>query len=337
MEKKLHAERRVDLDLAKGLGILLVVLGHIVAREAPAGNAWYVVLKDAIYLFHMPFFMYLSGYVTFISGYADVDWRQWPGFVAKRAYRLLLPFLIFGLLIVAGKLVLGRYLSVDNLPASSTQALIDLVWTTDASPATSVWYIGVLFVLCIITPPLLKVLQQRLWLLLVLALVLYATPVPHLVYLDRVAKFYVFFVLGCLAASHQGAWLDLMDRHATAWLGAFAMTLTAASVMGYKYFDYTAFLVCGCLSIPALHALVRRPVFAHSRVLATLGLYSFVIYLLNTPFIGLVKGLGLKLLPWDGPNFLLYAPVLLLAGIIGPIVVREHLFRRVPALYRMTS
>ena len=115
------------------------------------------------------------------------------------------------------------------------------------------------------------------------------------------------------------------------------MTLTAAYAIGYKYFDYAAFLVCGCLSIPALHALVRRPVFARSRVLAMLGLYSFVIYLLNTPFIGLVKGLGLKLLPWDGPNFLLYAPVLLLAGIVGPIVVREQLFRRVPALYRMTS
>lgn len=335
--EKLHDERRVDLDLAKGLGILLVVLGHIVAREAPAGNAWYVVLKDAIYLFHMPFFMYLSGYVTFISGYADVDWRKWPGFVAKRAYRLLLPFLIFGLLIVAGKLVLGRYLSVDNLPVSATQALIDLIWTTDASPATSVWYIGVLFVLCIITPPLMKLLRQRLWLLLVLALVLYATPIPHLVYLDRVAKFYVFFVMGCLAASYRDAWLDLMDRHAWIWLGVFAVAVTATSAMGYKYFHYPVFLACGCLSIPALHALVRQPWLADSRVLMTLGVYSFIIYLLNTPFIGLVKGLGLKLLPWDGVNFLLYAPVLLLAGIIGPIVVKEYLFQRIPALYRLTS
>ena len=71
--------------------------------------------------------------------------------------------------------------------------------------------------------------------------------------------------------------------------------------------------------------------------LLTLGAYSMVIYLLNTPFIGLVKGAMLKVFPWDGVNFLIYAPVLTLAGTLLPILLKRHVLSRVPALDRMTS
>ena len=56
--------RRLDLDRAKGIAILLVVLGHIVAREQPPGVEWYEPFRYAVYRFHMPFFLYLSGTVV---------------------------------------------------------------------------------------------------------------------------------------------------------------------------------------------------------------------------------------------------------------------------------
>ena len=89
--------------------------------------------------------------------------------------------------------------------------------------------------------------------------------------------------------------------------------------------------------MPALHGLVRHRYFATSAMLLTLGAYSFVIYLLNTPVIGLVKGAMLKVLPWDGVNFLLYAPVLTAAGALLPILLKRYLLDRVPALRRMTE
>ncbi len=55
-------QRNETLDIAKGLGIVLVVLGHNpVFRE---GAHW---LYEAVYLFHMPLFFFLSG-VTFRVG-----------------------------------------------------------------------------------------------------------------------------------------------------------------------------------------------------------------------------------------------------------------------------
>jgi fucose 4-O-acetylase-like acetyltransferase len=329
--------RRLDLDRAKGLGILLVVIGHLVARTAPQGNEWYIALKHALYHFHMPFFMYLSGYVVFMTGAARIAPSKWPAFTRGRAYRLLLPFVLFGLAILVGKLVTSRFIAVDNLPGSLDQGLWGLVWNTDASPAESVWYIAVLFALSILTPPLLWLLRGRAALLLVFALILYVLPVPHVMYLDRVARYMSFFAMGGLASETGKAWLDLVDRY-FAWalialLGALWLALTVFA----SWDPDVALFVCGTLSMPALHGLVRHRYFSGSSLLLTLGTYTFVIYLLNTPFIGLVKGAMLKVFPWDGVNFLIYAPVLTIAGTLLPILLKRHVLSRVPALDRMTS
>ncbi|HLP97567.1 MAG TPA: acyltransferase family protein [Sideroxyarcus sp.] len=68
------------VDRAKGLAILLVLLGHI---ASPLG--------DVIYSFHVPLFFFLAG--LFIkTSHSD------KSYLTKGAERLILPFLIFGTL-----------------------------------------------------------------------------------------------------------------------------------------------------------------------------------------------------------------------------------------------
>ena len=334
------SDRRKDLDCAKGLGILLVVLGHLVSHSSslPAGNLWYMYLRAMLYEFHMPFFMYLSGYVTFLSGAAATAPAAWAGLVRRRATRLLLPFLIFGLLIIAGKWAAAQVMHVDNMPASVGQALFGLVWRTDESAALSVWYVAVLFILCIVTPPLLWLTRARLWPVAALALLLYFTPVPHVMYLDRVATYYVFFLAGGLAVRAEARWLGFIDRWLVATLALFLIVvwlfvrpLTDGLGAPLKM------LIAGLLSMAALHGLVRRPAWLNSRLLLQCGVFSFVIYLLNTPCIGLVKGALLKFIPWDGPTFIVYAVLLMLGGTLGPILIKKYLFRHVPFIDRVTT
>lgn len=336
--------RQRDLDRAKGLVILLVVFGHIVAREPPARNEWYVLAKIAVYLFHMPFFMYLSGYVTFLSGAARLAPSAWGDLVSNRAMRLLLPFLIFGITTAVGKMLLAPYLHVDNVPISVGSALLNLVWRTDQSAAHSVWYVAVLFIECLLTPVLMLVLKGRTLVLLLLATVLYMLPIPHVTYLDEVAEFYVFFVLGGVAADAGDRWLTWVDRYrAGSWLAfaAAVVGVTAAVAAGVIPADIPrpnlAMLVCGVLSAPALHSLVRQASLARSKSLLTLAYFTFAIYLMNTPCIGLAKAILLKAIPWDGPNFLIFAPILMAAGLFGPIIVKRQLFRGLPFLDRITQ
>jgi len=338
------ASRHEDLDRAKAVAILLVVFGHIVARDPPPGNDWYVLLKFGIYQFHMPFFMYLSGYVTFLSGAARVAPPRWPGLISRRVSRLLVPFFIFGLAIIAGKLLAASYLYVDNPVASVGSALLNLVWHTDDSAAHSVWYVAVLFIECIVTPPLLYLLRGRTSLLLAVAAVIYFLPIPHRVYIDEFAEFYVFFVLGGVAAEAGAGWLRRLDEWAWLWFGVLGAALAAtywALAAGWIHIDdprqTATMLICGVASIPAVHALVRRRPLARSALLLSLAYYTFVIYLLNTPWIGFVKALALKVMPWDGRNFLLFAPLLMLAGVFGPILTKQLILRRVPVLDRMTQ
>lgn len=52
--------RIVFLDIAKAICIILVVVGHYMPDNSPM---WYVMLNKVIYTFHMPLFMFVSGYV----------------------------------------------------------------------------------------------------------------------------------------------------------------------------------------------------------------------------------------------------------------------------------
>jgi acyltransferase len=76
--------KRIDwLDLGKGLGMLLVMLGH---TNIP------VPIKTYIYTFHMPLFFFLSGYLFNLNKFPNVK-----AFLSKRTKTLILPYLCFSL------------------------------------------------------------------------------------------------------------------------------------------------------------------------------------------------------------------------------------------------
>jgi fucose 4-O-acetylase-like acetyltransferase len=315
-----------ELDRAKGLAIILVVFGHLVAREDPAGVAWYAPLRMAVYLFHMPFFFYLSGFVTALSG-AD---RALNGpAIRRRARRLLVPFLAFGLLILAGKLALGRVVTVDNLPPGFLSGLWALAWDTGRSPATSVWYLLALFVFAVVLPALSRMLPTAG--LAVLGLVLFALPAPPIAYLDRICGYFVFFATGVAAGRGETAYLAFVDRWRRPLLAAFAVLLALAASGTLRAPHAIWLLGLGLLSMPALHGLVRAWA---PPALDWLGRYVFPIYLLNTICIGLAKAALLPLLGWTSATFLPFAAILMMAGLFGPVGIALVLARAAPAVQR---
>lgn len=80
-------KRNRTIDVAKGFGIILVVMGHSVS-----------FLKDWIYLFHMPLFFFLSGY-CYRNSYHQT-WTDLFLLLKKRLQGLYLPFVKYGLLFV---------------------------------------------------------------------------------------------------------------------------------------------------------------------------------------------------------------------------------------------
>lgn len=75
------SNRIVSFDILKGVGILLVILGHI---EIP------YMLKTVIYSFHMPLFFFVSG-----CFFRSISWKE---FINKKIRQLLIPWAFFAFL-----------------------------------------------------------------------------------------------------------------------------------------------------------------------------------------------------------------------------------------------
>lgn len=342
--------RLTDLDRAKGIAILLVVFGHLVPQEDPAGVTWYDPLRIAIYLFHMPFFMYLSGYVTFWSGAATTPLNRWPRLLLKRGQRLLLPFFGFGCVILVAKLIAVHVMHVDNVPLDLGAGLDSLFLHTAHSPAMSVWYIGVLFVYSIATPLLLRLPHSKLPAelpLLLVAVGLYLIHPPAILYMDRVCRFFIFFVAGGLAARAGARWWSLLDRWYLPALLVLLALLVFVAEGGVRFdwaqdaadhFPYKGYmLAAGLLSMLALHGLARNATLSRWKWLTFIGNICFAIYLLNTICLGLAKGVMLKFLSWNAQDFPAIAVVMMAAGVFGPILIKRYVLRHIPPLDRITD
>ncbi len=331
------ATRRQDIDRAKGLAILLVVFGHIVARSDPLNVNWYEPLRRAVYAFHMPFFLYLSGIVAVFSGALFTPPEKWRTLWVARARRLLIPFFALGVLIVFGKLLAQPLVFVDNHTAGPWQGLWNLVWHTQDSAAGSVWYLFVLFTLSVAAPMLIWVDHGRLRYFLIASIFIYCLPLPAYLYLDHISKYTVFFAMGAWAASEDGKWTAFVDRHWRLLLLLFLATLALIVAFGKFWPVRPELLMVGALSLPSLHGLVRHLSVSSASILLWLGRNSFMIYLFNTIFIGLSKGLLFRVTNWDGGHFLFFAAALMFSGTLGPIFLRQALFRHVEILERYTA
>ncbi len=329
-------ERRLDLDRAKGIAILLVVFGHIVARQQPEGLTWYEPLRFAVYRFHMPLFFYLSGTVAMLSGVMATPPGRWGTLLEKRAVRLLLPFFAVGLLILLGKLGAGQVTTtVDNAPEGLGAGLRHLFWDTATSPATSIWYLLVLFLATLVAVP-----AMRLGLgssgLVVFGLALQFLPIPPVLYLDRFASHFLFFAMGLWVAERQDWLLPAFSRQLGLWCGLFlaSLALAGAGVIPERY----SMLVCGLLALPAVHGLVRAAPVNRLRWPLWFGRYSMVIYLFNTIAIGLAKAVLVALgVGWTVAGFWLHAPLLMAAGVFLPIAFKQLVLARLPAVDRLTD
>lgn len=310
------ASRVQYLDAARGLAIFLVVIGHVVARELPEGNDWYGYLKEVIYRFHMPLFMVLTGMSFALSLPRFSSWPQVAAFSAKRAERLLVAYVAFGVLILAGKLVATRFMHVDNPAQGDVGDVFRLLLMPAESVAQFLWFIYVLCVYLLTVPALFQLIGRRPVLLLLAGLALNLALWPELFMMDEVVYYLPFFAGGMVL----WMWREHWER-----AGVVALGLATALFVALAFSLAAPKWLAGALSVlPVLWAMRRLPAPWQDR-LAGIGRASLTIYLINTIAIGLTKGLLLRVLPWDGVNFLLYFPVLTLAGVALPMLVKRAL------------
>lgn len=320
-----------ELDMAKGTAMLLVVIGHIVSRDnfAP-GAEWYLDLRALIYLFHMPLFMTLSGMALGASWQHRGSINQIPPLIWKRVRSLMVPFFVFGVVIVLGKLVASHWVKIDNPPANFTQGVTSILMTPMASPVGFLWYIQVLAVYFIFSPWILQFSERwGPWVMLGLGIALQGALWPTVVNINLCIEYLPFFSLGILLGQHWSM-LKSSVLKASSWPIWFVPFL-AALVYCHVEGALQKWLV-GLLSVPFVLTVHQK---AGGRIKAWLmfiGSYTLSIYLMNTIFIGLAKSVLMMGVPWRGNYFYIHFVVLGVAGIFFPILVKRVVVRFWPGV-----
>lgn len=122
------SSKRIEwLDIAKGIGIFLVVYAH---ARAP--------YNSYIYNFHMPLFFLISG-ILYKSG------RDLKSYIFRKIQTLYIPFVSWNLIFIIGKSILRHQeISVDYI--------IEVILTLqkDGEFLGATWFLGALFLITVI-------------------------------------------------------------------------------------------------------------------------------------------------------------------------------------------
>ena len=207
----------------RGLGILLVVYGHV-ARGLVAAGVWddserFRLLDSAIYAFHMPLFFFLSGMFVL----ATLRRRGHAGFVAAKIDTLVWPYLVWSLVYGLARLVLG----------GETNGVGLTFWDLFRfdKPKDHLWFLfGLFFIFLLSMVPLWRPWRLGVVVLVVLSLVLYATrlrlPLPwQQIY---VVPFLPYFAAGAALPLLEAR---LPERWRASTVAPAAVELIAAAVL----------------------------------------------------------------------------------------------------------
>lgn len=271
-----HEPARLQyVDTLYAFAIVLVVLGHSLPwqwgdRTHPVLNA----LSVWIYSFHMPLFMFVSGFV-FRSAFGR---RSFSSYVAKRAQRLLLPYVSANALYFVSKWAFSAAAG-----ASLTTGWASFVLYPRASHSINLWFLPTLFWIGVLLYPM-SVLCGRSWraqglVALGLALLHQVDPVRDvkLFGADLVSHYAVYYWAGTLCFVGRDRILDIARRR---WVPLILLGLHAASLYAQANHPWTA-LVGIFASLSAASAIDLRPASLVGRLVAPIQRYSYQIYLFS--------------------------------------------------------
>lgn len=310
-------DRLVFVDVAKGIGILLVVYGHVArglqAASLAPRDGLLGAIDYVIYAAHMPLFFVLSG--LFFDRSAD-----WGGFWRGRVTALAYPYFVWSLLQGGAQLAVSGSGAVNgDLPVS---ALLAIPW----APISPFWFLYALFFANLLLFALRRVDPA---LVTGGALVLFGALAVAGIggVVNDIAYGLLYFSAGALLARYR---LVRFVPSRVGWaVGLLLVYVTLSLVAHAGHVPERLPIPAAIAGVLALLSLSRAIAAAGGRWLVgglgLLGVGSMSIYVMHVTAIGVTRLLLMRLFGIDS------VPVLLagctLAAVLAPIAVHLLLLR----------
>lgn len=320
------ASRQNWIDLAKGIGIILVVYGHV-ARGLDAAGLYrdqhsFARVDSVIYSFHMPLFFLLSGlyFQSSLKHYGA------GALIGKKVDTLLYPYVVWSLIQGGIAIALSHYTNTLTRISDITAIL----W----QPLDQFWFLYALFFIFLLFTPVFKLAHQAAapWLVGFVLLVAYIANVQFgIPAVDYVVDYGVFFACGILLSQYPAATgLGAPGQGAGRRAGLGAVLLFSLAQYAVHTVFHAADLPSGAagrgagflvalFSIGCVLVLSRSLSPAGFRWLARLGKNSMPIYLMHILFASGTRVILSKL--FHVQDLLLQLVAGTLMGLLAPLAM----------------
>ena len=313
-------QRIAFLDAAKGIGILLVVMGHclgglhdagMIADRSVAWLGFYV-----IYTFHMPLFFFLSGSLV----HARIV-SQPVRFLRSSLTRIVYPYFLWGTI---QSLVLLVASGVINHPVrvGVGPLLLRILW----EPPGQFWFLYVLFLAHMVALIMLP-LGGRSLLALAFAVIYAAAAISpafsHLISSYVSGGSLLAYIVGVCFGEMVAGWRGRIERPQVWILLGFVLFLAAAWTGWREQADAYSYvtLPAACAGCIVALLLAHTKLLCCSRWLIHLGQRSMPIYVLHVLFVAGTRIVLQKNLHISDVAVVL--PVIFVTGVVGPLLLDQ--------------
>lgn len=326
-EQTIKKQTFTEVDIARGIGVFCVILGHALKQTGEGGSILHGLLT-LLYSFHVPLLFILSGFVA-VKILSFDSFKVRLGYIRSRVVRLLIPYIIISILYTPVKIILSRY-------AIKPFTLGDLWYLLiGESPDVSLWFLYVLFLGSVICALILteRTYPAVLAVSLILAIVSYIFG-----WTFRFPMYFVYFVAGIGLRKYYDRFKDRI-RSPLALTGALMIFAGGNLLIHFRGLEimtiltaFTGTALILCLSdklagqTDAAGQLRRLP-----RLARIYGEYSMDNYILSEPIMTVVKLVFWNILQ---TGYILTTLVCFIVSAILPIPVSKLIIRRVP-LFRL--
>ncbi len=177
------------MDFVKLILIILVVIAHVVQcfKYGSEISFWNNNLFKAIYTFHMPLFIAISGYYS----YHAIKKKNLFDFTSSKLKYILIPILCWGAIFTFFIVI------CDNL--SPTRSLFSIIYNT----AIRFWFVWAIFFFSFIMYILHKLKIDKLPVLILLGLAINLLPTIFIFRMDISKSFFIYYALAYWLASQD--------------------------------------------------------------------------------------------------------------------------------------
>lgn len=311
-------KRNIWVDYAKGIGIILVVYGHVARgvfnAKVPMNTDVYRVVDSAIYTFHMPLFFFLSG-LFFYESFSN---KKWIHFISGKIDTIIYPYILWSIIQGSIEVILGKFTNGHV----TFNEVFSLLW----APRAQFWFLYSLFQIFLISSLIYTKGNKAIFITIsILASFAYLLHFEFfgINFLKSLLPHFCFFSLGVFYNSISST----IYKHKFKVIGPLLLAFIAGQLWFHFYanLDYTSL---GWLQfLLALTSIVFICIFCqiiekyHIPALLVLGAFSMTIYLAHVIAASATRIFLKSILHINDAS--IHLALGLLIGLVGPIFFQK--------------